>query len=63
MDLLLTMANKEIEVKKDPKRPRPSDVEVLQGDCSKFKEKTGWSPKIPFEETMKDLLDYWREKV
>ena len=57
------MANKEIEVKKDPKRPRPSDVEVLQGDCSKFKEKTGWSPKIPFEETMKDLLDYWREKV
>ncbi len=63
LDLLLTMTDKKIEVKKDPNRLRPSDVEILQGDCSKFKEKTGWSPKIPFEETMKDLLDYWREKV
>jgi len=42
---------------------RPSDVPVLLGDYSKLNEKTGWNPSILFEETMKDLLDYWREKV
>ena len=32
-------------------------------DCSKFKAHTGWAPTIPFEQTMRDLLDYWRERV
>ena len=63
LDLLLSMTEKEIEVKQDPTRVRPSDVEILQGNCSKFKQRTGWKPEIPFEKTMKDLLDYWREKV
>ena len=63
LDLLLGMTDKKIEVKQDPLRMRPSDVEILQGDYSKFKEKTGWIPKIPFERTICDLLDYWREKV
>lgn len=60
LDLLLSMTNKDVEVKQDPSRMRPSDVEVLQGDCSKFKKQTGWNPEIPFERTMMDLLDYWR---
>lgn len=63
LDLLLSMSSKKIEVKKDPSRMRPSDVEILQGDCSKFEEQTGWKPMIPFEDTMKDLLNYWRERV
>ena len=63
LDLLLGMSEKNITVKQDPARMRPSDVEILQGDYSKFGNKTGWKPKIPFEKTMKDLLDYWRERV
>ena len=63
LDLLLGMTDKTIEVKQDPLRMRPSDVEILQGDYSKFKEKTGWKPEIPFKRTISDLLDYWREKV
>ena len=39
------------------------DVEVLLGDNTKFKNQTGWEPEIPFEKTMKDLLQYWRERV
>jgi GDP-4-dehydro-6-deoxy-D-mannose reductase len=42
---------------------RPSDVEVLQGDCSKFQKQTGWKQTIPFEKTLEDLLNYWRERV
>lgn len=63
LDLLLSMTNKNIEVKQDPSRMRPSDVEILQGDCSKFKQQTGWEPRIPFEKTLEDLLNYWRERV
>ena len=64
LDLLLNLSKvKNIEVKQDPTRMRPSDVEMLQGDCTKFREKTGWKPEISFEKTMEDLLDYWRERV
>ena len=47
----------------DIERLRPSDVPILVGDCSKFKEQTGWEPKIPLEKTLEDLVNYWREKV
>jgi len=63
LNLLLSMTNINIEVRQEPSRMRPSDVEILQGDCSKFKKQTGWKPTIPFERTMKDLLNYWRERV
>lgn len=47
----------------DPARQRPSDVPLLWGSCEKFWKATGWKPTITFRQTMKDLLDYWREKV
>ena len=62
LDMLLSMTNKKIEVRQDPARMRPSDVEVLLGDSTKFRQKTGWKPEIPFETTMKDVLNYWRQK-
>ena len=63
LDILLGMSTAKINVRTDPTRLRPSDVEVLLGDCSKFKKKTGWKPIIPIDKTLNDLLDYWREKV
>jgi GDP-4-dehydro-6-deoxy-D-mannose reductase len=63
IDILLSMTSVKVEIKKDPARIRPSDVPVLLGDNSKFVKQTGWSPEIPFEKTMKDLLDYWRGKI
>lgn len=64
LDTLLELSKaKNIKVEKDPARMRPSDVEVLEGDYSKFRKKTGWKPTIAFERTMKDLLEYWREKL
>ena len=63
LDILLSLTKEKIEIKKDPKRMRPSDVAVLVGDCKKFREVTGWKPEIPFEKTLEDLLNYWRERV
>lgn len=63
LDILLGFTNRKIAVHQDPKRMRPSDVMVLQGDCSKFQKKTGWSAQIPLRQTLEDLLNYWRTKV
>ncbi|WP_010271043.1 GDP-mannose 4,6-dehydratase [Paenibacillus senegalensis] len=63
LDLLLSFSPLEIEIKEDPERLRPSDVEILLGDYSKFHQATGWKPEIPFKQTMEDLLNYWRERV
>ncbi|AEI41873.1 GDP-mannose 4,6-dehydratase [Paenibacillus mucilaginosus] len=63
LNLLLSYSKVEVQVQEDPARLRPSDVEILLGDYSKFHQKTGWKPEIPFEQTMLDLLNYWRDRV
>jgi GDP-4-dehydro-6-deoxy-D-mannose reductase len=63
LELLIGMSKVKVEIKPDPTRMRPSDVEILIGDNSKFVAKTGWKPEIAFETTMSDLLNYWRERV
>jgi len=59
---LLKLSNRKgIKVEVDPTRLRPSDV-TLQIPCvDKFIAATGWKQQIPFEKTLKDLLDYWRD--
>ena len=46
----------------DPARLRPSDVPILLGDHTKFTQATGWQPTIPFEQTLRDMLEYWRAR-
>jgi GDP-4-dehydro-6-deoxy-D-mannose reductase len=63
-DILLKNSTvKDIKIENDPSRMRPSDVQVLHGDCTKIMELTGWKPEIPFEKTMSDLMDYWRGRL
>jgi GDP-4-dehydro-6-deoxy-D-mannose reductase len=63
LDILLSLSKAKVKIKVDPERLRPSDVPILQSDCSKFVSLTGWKPQIPLEQTFKDLLNYWRERV
>lgn len=63
LKMLLSMSKTNITVIPDPTRMRPSDVPVLLGDNTKFKAKTGWNAEIPFEKTMEDLLNYWRQRI
>ncbi len=60
LSYLLSLTKTKIEVTVDPARLRPSDVFVLQGDPTKFREATGWKLEYSFEQMMSDLLDYWR---
>jgi GDP-4-dehydro-6-deoxy-D-mannose reductase len=57
---LVEMTRVEIKIEKDPSRLRPSDVQLLTGSPEKFQKATGWKPEIPFERTLRDLMDYWR---
>jgi GDPmannose 4,6-dehydratase len=52
-----------IEIVTDPERLRPIDADLQIPNTTKFRNHTGWKPEISFETTMKDLLDYWRNKV
>jgi GDP-4-dehydro-6-deoxy-D-mannose reductase len=52
-----------IEVRQDPARLRPSDVPVLRGSAEKAERAVGWRPAIPLEKTLTDLLEYWRQRV
>lgn len=63
LDTLLSLSRAQVRIEVDEARLRPSDLPKLEGSYDKLKSATGWEPKIPFEQTMKDLLDYWREKL
>jgi GDP-4-dehydro-6-deoxy-D-mannose reductase len=63
LDRLVALSTIAVRVEVDPERLRPSDVEVLIGDSSRFRADTGWEPRIPLERTLADLLEYWRERV
>jgi len=63
LEILQGLSTAKFQIKQDPKRLRPSDVELLIGDPTKLKSATGWEPLYSFEQTLKDLLDYWRERV
>lgn len=62
-DMLIGMAKVPIRIEPDPTRMRPSDVPVLRADTTRFREATGWEPTIPFEQTLWDTLEYWRDRV
>lgn len=61
--LLSLSTRDDIEVVTDPERLRPIDADLQVPDTTKFRAHTGWQPQIPFEQTMQDLLDWWRDRV
>jgi GDP-4-dehydro-6-deoxy-D-mannose reductase len=63
LDDIISLAKVNVEKRIDPSRMRPSDVLLLHGDSAKFRKLTGWEPRIPFKQTMNDLLEAWRKKV
>ncbi len=65
LDTLISFstARDSIRVEIDPDRLRPIDADLQVPNTAKFHAHTGWQPVIPFEKTLRDLLDYWRERI
>jgi GDP-4-dehydro-6-deoxy-D-mannose reductase len=62
-DRLVALADRPLALVPDPALVRPVDLPVLRGDCTKLQAATGWSPQIPIEQTLADLLDDLRARV
>lgn len=60
LDKLLTMARVRVRVEQDMARLRPSENPVVLGDPSRIAAETAWRAVIPIEQTLSDLLDWWR---
>ena len=63
LDILLSLSTVSIRVEVDPERLRPSDTPISYCDASKFNARTGWTPAIPFQQTLRDVLDDWRQRM
>jgi GDP-4-dehydro-6-deoxy-D-mannose reductase len=63
LDILLSFTQTKIKIEMDPERMRPSDVPVIYADNTKLRSKTGWTPTYQFEDSLKRVLDYWREET
>ena len=59
---MLARARVPIAVVVDPARYRPNDVPLVVGDGRRLREELGWAPEIPLEQTVDDLLEYWRSR-
>jgi GDP-mannose 4,6-dehydratase len=65
LDMLLSLSTRQAEIKvtQDPTLLRTSDVTLQIPSIKKLQDATGWVPKIPLQQTLQDLLDYWRQRV
>lgn len=62
-DTLLAMANRPMRLVTDPTLQRPVEIPVLVGDSTRLTKATGWSPTIPLEQTLADVLADWRARM
>ena len=62
LDTLLAMSQVPIEVREDPDRMRPADIPEVICDAARLRNSTGWQPRFSFEQSLRDILDYWRQE-
>ncbi len=63
LDIMLAHSTVKVTEETDPSKMRPSDVPISYCDPTKFKQQTGWEPRISFEETVVDILNDWRGRI
>lgn len=62
-DTLISLSGRDMKVVLDPDRLRPVDVPIMLGDNTKLRTDTGWTPEIPLEQTLGEILAWWRAKL
>jgi GDP-4-dehydro-6-deoxy-D-mannose reductase len=63
LKVMTAKARVPIAVEQDPARFRPNDTPLVLGDRSRLAADTGWAPQIPLEQTVEDLIAYWRQQA
>ncbi len=62
LNLTKSIVGRDFQVYQDPALMRPTDEPIIYGDSSKFSTQTGWRQTITIEKTLKDMVEYWRQK-
>lgn len=57
VDRLMAVVGYRVLAEPDPRLTRANDIRFLIGDAGKLSRDTGWTPTIPFEQTLKDVVD------
>lgn len=63
LDMIVALSSTEISIEIDKNKIRPVDVPIIEADITKIRELTGWVPQIPIQQTVKETLEYWRNRV
>ncbi|MCU0491355.1 MAG: GDP-mannose 4,6-dehydratase [Chloroflexaceae bacterium] len=63
LDGLLAASKAKVEVRLNPELMRPIDIPLVVCDARRFQARTGWQAHIPLEQTLRDILDDWRQRV
>lgn len=63
LETLIEASGVPVEIIQDADRVRPVDVPCIVADCTRLRELTGWQTQIPFEQSLRDVLAYWRVQV
>lgn len=63
LERLVALSRVPISMRPDPNLTRPADVTNQIPSVDKFIQATGWRPECPFEESLTNLLNYWREQA
>ncbi len=63
LDVLLSYSTVSVEVRPDPQRMRPVDRPLVVGSAARLQTDTGWQPQIPFEQSLRDVLEDARGRV
>ncbi len=60
LELLIARSGESVEIREDTARLRPSEQRRMVGCADRIGKVTGWTPKIPIEETLDAILDHWQ---
>jgi GDP-4-dehydro-6-deoxy-D-mannose reductase len=63
LDRLVAMSRVPVSIRIDPARYRRNDNPLLLGNGTRLQKDTGWRPAIPLDQTLSDLLNYWRKEL
>jgi len=63
LEALRRLSRRSVDVVVDPTKLRPADAPEIAADAGRIRRELGWEPRIPFEESARDILDEWRRRV
>lgn len=63
LNMIIEESTADVKVEVDPNKIRPVDVPIIEADTTLLKETTGWEQKIELRQTIRETLDYWRQRV